>query len=294
MDIQRKGVGKKKAIRLAITLVVLAVAGVGITIGLAKLKPAAPSVEMSTLWPDTVRRGPMLREVRGLGTLVPENTMLITARTDGRVERILIRPGTQVRADSVVMILSSPELENILVTAEYALKARGGRLPESQGDAPEAAFRHAGIRRAIRSRLQYRQTAGRSRRRAGQRAASAQSGRRDLQGEGAAVIDRVQIEKKRMATYADQEKAQLDAQNVKVEQLRADYKLKQSQVDQLKVRAGFDGTLQALPPPLAAVEEGQKVSAGAPLGKIAQPSHLKAELKIAETQVKDIAPGSPR
>ena len=77
---------------------VLAVAGVGITIGLAKLKPAAPGVEMSTLWPDTVRRGPMLREVRGLGTLVPEDTMLITARTDGRVERILIRPGTPVRA----------------------------------------------------------------------------------------------------------------------------------------------------------------------------------------------------
>src|SRR6476469_5543166 len=122
MDIQRKGVGKKKAIRLAITLVVLAAAGVGITIGLAKLKPAAPGVEMSTLWPDTVRRGPMLREVRGLGTLVPEDTMLITARTDGRIERILIRPGTDVTADSVVMILSSPELENTLNTAEYAYK----------------------------------------------------------------------------------------------------------------------------------------------------------------------------
>jgi HlyD family secretion protein len=78
---------------------------------------------MSTLWPDTVRRGPMLREVRGLGTLVPEDTMLITARTDGRIERILVRPGTPVQADSVVMILSSPELENTLVTAEYALKA---------------------------------------------------------------------------------------------------------------------------------------------------------------------------
>src|SRR3954470_365618 len=123
MDIQRKGVGKKKAIRLAVTLTLLAAAGVGITIGLAKLKPAAPGVEMSTLWPDTVKRGPMLRDVRGLGTLVPEDTMLITARTEGRVERILIRPGTPVSADSVVMILSSPELENTLVTAEYALKA---------------------------------------------------------------------------------------------------------------------------------------------------------------------------
>src|SRR5947208_2725017 len=123
MDIQRKGVGKKKAIRLAVTLVVLAAAGVGITIGLAKLKPAAPGVEMSTLWPDQVKRGPMLREVRGLGTLVPEDTMLITARTDGRIERILIRPGTDVTADSVVMVLSSPELENTTLTAEYALRS---------------------------------------------------------------------------------------------------------------------------------------------------------------------------
>src|SRR5437763_10587517 len=123
MDIQRKGVGKKKAIRLAVTLVVLAAAGVGITIGLAKLKPAAPGVEMSTLWPDQVKRGPMLREVRGLGTLVPEDTMLITARTDGRVERILIRPGTPVRADSIVMMMTSPELENTLVAAEFAVKA---------------------------------------------------------------------------------------------------------------------------------------------------------------------------
>ena len=93
----------------------------------------------------------------------------------------------------------------------------------------------------------------------------------------------------RLATYGDQEKAQLEAQKVKVDQLRADYNLKKSQVDMLKVSAGFDGTLQALPPPLAQVEEGQKVAAGAPLGKMAQPSHLKAELKIAETQVRDIA-----
>src|SRR5579871_2484709 len=108
MDIQRKGAGKRKVIRWTVTSVVLVLVAGGTTIGLQKLKPAAPNVEMSTLWPDQVKRGPMLREVRGLGTLVPEDTMLITARTDGRVERILIRPGTQsqVRADSVVMILS--------------------------------------------------------------------------------------------------------------------------------------------------------------------------------------------
>jgi HlyD family secretion protein len=293
MDIQRKGVGKKKAIRLAITLVVLAAAGVGITIGLAKLKPAAPGVEMSTLWPDTVRRGPMLREVRGLGTLVPENTMLITARTDGRVERILIRPGTQVKADSVVMILSSPDLENVLVTSEYALKGAEAdyqnlkvtlqkQLFDMQASAAqfEADYNTAKLQADRDAALAKEQLLPR---------VDAEISKVKAQQ----LYDRVQIEKKRMATYAEQEKAQLEAQNVKVEQLRADYKLKRGQVDQLKIRAGFEGTLQALPPPLAAVEEGQKVAAGAPLGKIAQPSHLKAELKIAETQVKDIAPGQP-
>jgi HlyD family secretion protein len=293
MDIQRKGVGKKKAIRLAITLVVLAAAGVGITIGLAKLKPAAPGVEMSTLWPDTVRRGPMLREVRGLGTLVPEDTMLITARTDGRVERILIRPGTPVKADSVVMVLSSPELENVLVTAEYALKAAEAdyenlkvtlqkqlfdmQAAADQADADYNTARLQADRDAALAKEQLLPTidAEISKVKAKQ------------------LYDKSQIEKKRMATYGDQEKAQLGAQQVKVEQLRADYKLKQSQVEGLKVRAGFDGMLQALPPPMVPVEEGLKVAAGAALGKVAQPSHLKAELKIAETQVKDIAIGQP-
>src|ERR1700761_2443055 len=110
MDIQRKGAGKRKVIRWTITIVVLVLAAAGTTIGLNKIKPAAPGVEMSTLWPDQVKRGPMLREVRGLGTLVPTDTMLITAITDGRVQRILIRPGTPVKADSVVMEMTSPEL----------------------------------------------------------------------------------------------------------------------------------------------------------------------------------------
>src|ERR1700690_3093496 len=103
MDVQRKGVGKRKAIRWTIIGIVLVGVAVAITIGAAKLKPAAPGVEKSTLWPDQVKRGPMLREVRGLGTLVPEDTMLITAITDGRVSRILIKPGTPVKADTVVM-----------------------------------------------------------------------------------------------------------------------------------------------------------------------------------------------
>lgn len=291
MDIQRKGVGKRKAIRMAVTITVLAIAFVGVTFGLKRLKPAAPGVEMSTLWPDTVRRGPMLREVHGLGTLVPEDTMLITARTDGRVDRILIRPGTPVKADSVVMMLSSPELENTLVAAEYALKAAQADYQNLRVTLQKQLFDMQAVVTGAEAdyntaKLQADRDASLAKEQLLPNVDAKISAVKAQQ-----LFDRLQIEKKRIATFSEQEKAQLDAQNVKVEQLKADYGLKRGQVDQLKVRAGFDGMLQALPPPMTQVEEGQKVAAGAPLGKVAQPSHLKAELKIAETQVKDITIG---
>ncbi len=293
MDIPRKNAGRKKLIRIIVTVLILAAAGTGITIGLAKLKPAAPGVDMSTLWPDTVKRGPMLRDVRGLGTLVPEDTMLITATTDGRVERILIRPGTPVKANSVVMVLTSPELENQRVTAEYSLKEAEAdyenlkvtlqkTLLDMQATAAQvgADFNTAKLeadRDASLAKEQLLPTVD----------AKISEVKAEQLGE------RYKIEQKRLSINADAERAQLDAQKVKVEQLRANYNLVKSQVDQLQVKAGFDGMLQALPPPMTPVEEGQKVAAGTPLGKVAQPSRLKAELKIAETQVRDIVIGLP-
>src|SRR5579883_2850789 len=127
MDIPRTGARRRKIIRGVIVGVVLAAAIPAVTIALSRLKPAAPSVEMSTLWPGTVKRGPIVLEVRGLGTLVPEDTMLIPATTDARVQRILIRPGTPVKADSVIMTLTSPELDTALMT-ESALTGVPGRI----------------------------------------------------------------------------------------------------------------------------------------------------------------------
>jgi HlyD family secretion protein len=291
MDIQRKGVGRKKAIRLVTGLTVLAVAVIGISYGLTKLKPAAPGVEMSTLWPDTVRRGPMLREVRGLGTLVPEDTMLITATSDGRVQRIQVRPGTPVKADTIVMILTSPELETQLLTAEFNLKAAAAdyenlkvTLQKTFLDM-EAVAAQVGAD-ATTSKLEADRDAALAKENLLPGVDAKISATKAAQLSG-----RYELEKKRLAMHADAERAQLDAQKVKVEQLRAEWRLKQDQVERLKVRAGFDGMLQALPPPMTPVEEGARVVAGTPLGKVAQPSKLKAELKIAETQVKDITIG---
>ena len=288
MDIPRTGARRRKIIRwTAFTAVVVAVLLAGF-LTIPRLKPAAPGVDMSTLWPDTVKRGPMLREVRGLGTLVPEESMLIPATTDGRVQRILIRPGTPVKADSVVMILTSQELDTALLSAEYTLKAA------------EADYENLKVT-LEKSKIDMQATAAQvgadyntAKLKADRDAALAKEGLfSDVDAKISTVTaeelkGRYELEKQRLAINAQAEEAQLAAQKVKVEQLRADYNLKKSQVDQLQVRAGVEGMLQQLPTP---VEEGQKVTAGTPLAKVSQPSKLKAELKIAETQVKDISIG---
>jgi HlyD family secretion protein len=286
MDIPRKDASKKRLIRRILFGIVGVAAIVGTTIGLSRLKPAAPSVDLSVVWRDTVKRGPMLREVRGLGTLVPEQTMLVPATTDGRVQRILIRPGTPVQAESIIMILTSPELETQLLDAEYALKAA------------EANYANLKVTLA-KLKLDMQSTVAQvgadfntSKLQADRDQALAKEG---LFSEVDAKISavkaqqlsgRYELEQRRLSINTDAEEAQLAAEKVKVDQLRGQLNLKKSQVDQLKVKAGFDGMLQQLPTP---VEEGQRVAAGTPLGKIAQPTRLKAELKIAETQVKDVA-----
>ena len=293
MDIQRKNVGRKKAIRWTITIVLLLGVVIGGSVMLKQLKPAAPSVEMSTLWPDQVKKGPMVLDVRGLGTLVPEDTLLITADTDGRVERILIRPGADVRADSVVMIMSNPELETQLVTAEYTMKGAEAdyanlkvtlqkQLLDLQSQAAQltADFNNAKLQAERDATLAKDGLVS---------DIDAKISAQKAKGLG----DQLEMQKQRISIDGQAEEAQLAASKVKVDQLKSEYELKKSQVDRLKVRAGFAGRLEAVPPPLNPVEEGQKVTAGTALGKVAQPSHLKAELKIAETQVKDITLGLP-
>jgi HlyD family secretion protein len=293
MDIPRKNAARRKLIRWTVTGVVTLAAVTGISFGVRRLKPAAQSVDMSTLWPDTVRRGPMVREVNGLGTLVPEDTMLITATTDGRIERILIRPGTPVRANSLVMVMTSPELETKLLSAQYTLKAAQADydnlkvtlqkgLLDMQSKAAQVGADYA------TAKLQ-----------ADRDAKLAKDGLvSDIDAKISATKaeqlgEQYQIEKKRLEINSLADDAQLAAAQVKVDQLKGEYDLTKRDVDELKVRAGFDGTLEALPAPLTQVEEGQKVLAGSPLGKVAQPSHLKAELKIPETLVKDITIGLP-
>ncbi|HUP05067.1 MAG TPA: HlyD family efflux transporter periplasmic adaptor subunit [Bryobacteraceae bacterium] len=293
MDVPRTDARRRKIVRWTIFLGTLALVILGAYLGLSRLKPAAPSVDMSALWPDTAKRGQMVLEVHGLGTLVPEETMLIPATTDGRVSQIFIRPGSPVKADSVVMVLVNPDLETAEQDALFALKAAQAdydnlkvTLQKSLLDMKATAAQVAADYNTAKLEADRDAALAKESLLAGVDAKISAVKAEELGNRNA-------IEQQRLSINGTAEQSQLAAQQVKIDQLRADYELKKSRVDQLKVRAGFDGMLQQLPDPLKPVEVGQQVTAGTPLGKVAQPSKLKAELKIAETQVKDIAIGLP-
>ncbi len=256
------------------------------SVGVSRLKSAAPTVERGTVWVDAVKRGSMLRQVRGLGTLVPVEIRWIPAATDGRVERRLVLPGSSVRPDTVLLELSNPELQQSAVDAEYQLKAaeadynslkvklESALLDErSQAATIESDYLQAKLQAEVDEKL-------------------AKSGLgADLKAQlskskADSLAIRNEMEQKRLSIYSDSAKAQLAAQQAKVEQLRALYKLKQSQIEGLRVRAGIEGVLQLLP-----VEVGQRVTSGTNLARVSQPSKFKAEVKIAETQAKDVQLG---
>jgi HlyD family secretion protein len=287
MDVPRKSAARNKKIRrIVIAIAVLAVVGV-VTKTVAGLKPAAPNVERAQVWLDTVKRGPMLRQVRGLGTLVPiDGGLVIPATTDGRVERRLALPGTIVTPDTVLLVLSNPELEQETIDAEWKVKAaeaelnnlkvklESDRLTQQAAAATVETDAHTAKLEADRdAELQrFGLTADIT---AKKSAATAH----DLE-------NRVSIEKKRLDIGLEAIKAQLAVQQAAVEQLRALWDLKKSQIEALRVKAGVAGVLQQVP-----VEVGQRVPAGAILARVVQPEKLKAELKIPETQAKDVAIG---
>lgn len=288
MDIARPDIAieRKKKLRL------WAAAGVGAavltTLGLSRLKPAAPSVERATVWIDTVKRGEMLRQVRGLGTLVPEEIRWIPAATEGRVDRIVIQPGTPVKMDSVVLELSNPELDLQALDAEQQLRAAEAQLTElrvrleSQRLDQQAA--------AARVEAEYAQ----ARLRADADAELAKEGLvaaitlKVSQSAADELANRNRIEQERLRIAADAIKAQLAVQRTVVEQRRATSQLRSNQVAALHVRAGLAGMLQQVP-----VEVGQRVTPGTNLARVAQPSKLKAVIRIAETQAKDVLIGQP-
>ncbi|HTM51341.1 MAG TPA: efflux RND transporter periplasmic adaptor subunit, partial [Bryobacteraceae bacterium] len=288
MDIPRKGAARGRLIRRTVIGLVLAIAIPAITIALRRLQPAAQTVERSTVWPDTVKRGEMLRQVRGLGTLVPEDILSIPATTDGRVDKKFLLPGTPVKADTILLELSNPELKAATVAAEWDVKS-------GMADYDDLRVRLANERLEQKAQLATTQSSyNQAKLKADRDMALYKDGlivelNMKISKEIAEdLANRYSIDKERLEAGDESIKAQLASQQTRIEQLRAAYELKKSQVEALTVRAGTEGVLQQV-----MVEVGQRVTQGTPLAKVVQPWRLKAALQIQETQAKDVMIGQP-
>jgi HlyD family secretion protein len=263
-----------------------AVAVVLLTLGVSRLKPAAPTVERSTVVIDTVKRGEMVREVRGLGTLVPEEIRWIPAVTEARVERLVLLPGTRVARDSVVLELSNPELEQQALEAESQARAAEARYTELKVrlesqllDQKAAAARVGAESKQARLRADADAELAKNGLIAGLTLKLSLSAAEELE-------HRERIEQQRLGIAGEAIEAQLRVQQAEVEQRRALARLRRSQVDALRVRAGLDGVLQVVP-----VEVGQRVAPGTNLARVARPERLKAVIRVPETQARDVVPG---
>jgi len=283
MDIPRKSAARARRIRLAIYIGLLVIAIPLVTWGLSRLKPAAPSVDGGTVWRDTVKRGPMDLQVRGLGTLVPYDIHWISAITAGRVAKREMLAGTKVTADTVIMELANPDLEQQTLNAEWAVKQAESDYNSLQEQLKNQVLDQQAIAATARSdylqaKLQSERDAEMAKLGLGpQLTADLSKAKADSE------TTRSQIESDKVAVLQSSVKAQLIASQAKIEQLKAQYQLQKNQLDSLQVRAGIDGILEELD-----VEVGQQVAPGTLLAKVADPNKLKAELKIAETQAKDV------
>ena len=286
MDIARPDLARKKKFRQTLYAVAAVIVIVLITVGVSRLEPAAPRVDRDTIYLDAVQRGPMVRQVRGTGTLVPEQIRWIPATTDGTVERIVIRPGALVTPDSVIVELSNPEVEQTALEARLNLDAAEARYSNRQVEVARDILNQQATLATVEAQLK---TARLQADADEQLFAQGLVSSLELQKSQAAVQEydtRFRIEQERLQMATGTVDAQIAVEQAEVDRLRTLHELRQQQVADLHVRAGMPGVLQQVP-----LDEGQRVSAGANLARVGDPTVLKAELRIAETQAKDIQIG---
>lgn len=292
MDVPRKGAAKARLIRRVIVGgIVLALAAVG-SLGLSRLKPAAPAVDRSALMIDQVKRGPMLREVRGLGTLVPQEIIWLSALTDGQVQQILARPGADVAPETVVMILRNPEVELAALNAEWQVKTAKAQYEDLRARLQNLQLDQEATSARVASEFATATLNSEVEHKLGQEGLTSEVKIKTTKAIADELANRAKVEERKIGSIAESIRAQLEVQKVQIDKLTAEYGLRKRQVDDLRVRAGIHGVLQQLGVnPATPIEVGQRVTAGTILAKLAQPTKLKAELKIAETQAKDIRLG---
>ena len=289
MDIQRPAsVAQAKKRRQYLFGVVALLVIVGVSVVLARLRPAAPTVERATVWVDTVKRGPMVRQVRGLGTLVPvdEARRWVPASTRGRVEKIVLRPGVQVTPDTIVLELSDPQVQQAMTDAEQLLKSSEADYNSLKARLDSDKLNQRAAFAVVEAEYKNAQTEKEMNEGLSKDGLVSNLVLKQSVTRFESAATRFKIEGERLKVNEASAAAQLLSSQATIDQRRSTYNLRRSEVELLRVRAGMTGVLEQVP-----VEVGQQVQPGTNLVRVADPTRLKAELRIAETQARDLTIG---
>jgi HlyD family secretion protein len=279
---------KRKRLRQAALGVLVLVILVAVSVQLARMEPAAPSVERATVLEDTVKRGSIIRQVRGVGTLVPEDTRWLPATTEGRVERILLRPGANVQADSVILVLSNPQVEQEAINARLALQSARAGLDNLRAQLQNELLTQEALAVSIESDFEQARMEAQANEELAKEQLVSDLILKQSQLRAQTLKNRVAIEGRRLTAAREGNEARLRVQQATVDQAQAMVDLSASRLKALQVTPGFAGVLQQVP-----VEVGQRVGPGQNLARVADPGRLKAELRVAETEARDIEVGQP-
>jgi multidrug resistance efflux pump len=290
MDIARPDLKKQKIRRQILWAAVGVVLLAGITVFVMRLKPAAPTVDRSTVWTDTVKRGNMIRQVRGLGTLVPREDRIrsIPAETDGTVVRIFELPGATVHPDTTILQLTNPQLMQEAQDAALQLNEAQADYHNTQISLESSLMDRRATAADINAQFQQAQLQARTDKALYKLGVISGLTYSDSQGKADALTTRQKLQEEQISINQKALESQLAVQKAKVEQARALAELKQREVDALNVRAGIEGVLVQMP-----LQMGQHVPVGTELAQIIQPDQLKAQLQIPETQAHDVLVGQP-
>ena len=288
MDIARPDLAVKRKKRNLQIGIGAAVVLLSATWGLSQLKPAAPSVDRGTLFLDKVKRGEMLLQVRGLGTLVPEEVRWIPALTAARVERIVALPGTIVKPDTVILELSNPDVELQVLDAESQLREAEARLIEARSNIERARLDQQAVAARVESEARQARLQADADAELAAQGLVASLNAKTSKAAAEELESRARIEEQRMKLSESSLEAQISVPRATVEQRLGTAKMRRTQREALRVRAGIHGVLQSVP-----VEVGQQVSPGTNLARVVEPTRLKAVIRVAETQAKDLAIGLP-
>ncbi len=292
VDIARPSQAKKKRIRRIIYGGVALAVIVLISVGVSRLRPAAPSVDRAVVWIDTVKRGSMLRQVRGSGTLTPEDIRWIPAQTQGRVETIVLHPGAQVTPTSVILVLSNPELEQSVREAQLAYQSAQAAFENRKAELQSGLLSQESDVANIESQYKIAALDLEANEALAKDGLVSELQLKQKRGAADELKGRLALAQRRLQITRDGLTSQLAPQEADVNQKKAAGDLKRQQLEDMKVKAGMAGVLQCVcTTPTTQLEVGQQVAPGTNLARVANPSNLKAELRIAETQTKDIKIG---